>query len=409
MMFLYIKTVAYSALLSLSFAGAALAQDFTALARIDADQSVVRDLHRGIEVDLYLSQVVPYRVFTLDDPRRLVLDFREVDWRGASRDGMLKASGVSDLRFGVLRPGWSRMVVDLNDALRVDSAGMEVSDIDGTARLRVVMQSTDPVDFAERSGAPNDPEWAFLMADSTQSAPAKDPNGPLVVVIDPGHGGIDPGAQRAGINEADVMLQLAFELAEAVARAGMIPVLTRNDDSFVSLEERMTLARAAGADVLLSLHADALEGEQTSGASFYTLSEAGADRASQRMAERHDRADLIAGLDLSEQDDTIATVLMDLARLETRPQTARLASALVSGFENNQSPLHSRPRREAVLAVLNAADFPSVLIEVGFLSSDEDRARLLSPQGREKIVNGIVAGLFTWAAQEDSLAPLVRQ
>ncbi|WP_368183765.1 N-acetylmuramoyl-L-alanine amidase [Aestuariibius sp. HNIBRBA575] len=409
MMFLYIKTVVYSALLSLSVAGAALAQDFTALARIDAGQSVVRDLHRGIEVDLYLSQVVPYRVFTLDDPRRLVLDFREVDWRGASRDGMLKASGVSDLRFGVLRPGWSRMVVDLNDALRVDSAGMEVSDIDGTARLRVVMQSTDPVDFAERSGAPNDPEWAFLMADATQSAPAKDPNGPLVVVIDPGHGGIDPGAQRAGINEADVMLQLAFELAEAVARAGMIPVLTRNDDSFVSLEERMTLARAAGADVLLSLHADALEGEQTSGASFYTLSEAGADRASQRMAERHDRADLIAGLDLSEQDDTIATVLMDLARLETRPQTARLASALVSGFENNQSPLHSRPRREAVLAVLNAADFPSVLIEVGFLSSDEDRARLLSPQGREKIVNGIVAGLFTWAAQEDSLAPLVRQ
>jgi len=161
--------------------------------------------------------------------------------------------------------------------------------------------------------------------------------------------------------------------------------------------------------VFISLHADALETAQAHGASVYTLSGAAADQASARMAERHERGDLLAGLDLSGQDDTVATVLMDLARLETAPQSLRLADAVVAGLLGAGADLNSHPRREGPLAVLNAADFPSVLIEVGFLSSDRDQVRLTSPEGRAPIVAGILAALQSWAADEAARAALNRQ
>jgi len=390
----------------------ALAQDFTGLARLDVAQSQLRDGPQGrLDLTLYLSQPVPYRAFTLDDPRRLVIDFREVDWRGATRAAMLNADGATDLRFGVLRPGWSRMVVDLAGPMLLDAAGMAVDKVTGTATLHVVLRPATAEAHAAAAGAPPDAGWDMLAAlDVTLPAPPPAEDGPLVVVIDPGHGGIDPGAERDGMVEAQVMLQLAQEVAEALGRLDDIrPVLTRQADIFVPLADRMTLARAAGADVLVSLHADALEADQASGASVYTLSAEAVDQASARMAERHDRGDLLAGVDLSGQDDTVAMILMDMARLETGPQGARLADALVAGLRDSGARLNSRPRREGPLAVLNAADFPSVLVEVGFLSSERDRAALATPEGRAPLVAGIVLALQRWAADEAARAALVRQ
>jgi N-acetylmuramoyl-L-alanine amidase len=231
----------------------ALAQDFSGLARLDVTQSSLRDSDAGFEITLFLSQPVPYRAFTLDAPMRLVVDFRELDWRGATPEGLLASDGrASDLRFGVLRPGWSRMVVDLAQPLRLDQAGMEVSKLDGTATLRIALAPTDPDDFAARSGAPPDPAWDLLAGiDLTAAPPPRQEGGPLVVVIDPGHGGIDPGAEHGGLVEAHLMLALAQELAEALIRAdGFAVVLTREADVFVPLAQRMTIARAVGADVL---------------------------------------------------------------------------------------------------------------------------------------------------------------
>ncbi len=390
----------------------ALAQDFAGLARLDVAQSQLRDGPDGtLDLTLYLSQPVPYRAFTLDDPRRLVIDFREVDWRGATRAAMLNADGATDLRFGVLRPGWSRMVVDLAGPMVLDAAGMAVDKVTGTATLHVVLSPTTAEAHAAAAGAPPDAGWDMLAAlDITLPAAAPRAGGALVVVIDPGHGGIDPGAERGGMVEAQVMLQLAVEVAEAIARAGeMQPVLTRQSDIFVPLADRMSIARAAGADVLISLHADALETDQASGASVYTLSAEAVDQASARMAERHDRGDLLAGVDLSGQDDTVAMILMDMARLETGPQGVRLADALVAGLRDSGARLNSRPRREGPLAVLNAADFASVLVEVGFLSSELDRAALATPEGRAPLVAGIVLALQRWVAGEQARAPLLRQ
>lgn len=392
--------------------GGVQAQEAVEVARLDVALSQIRDLHAGLSVDLRLSQPVPYRVFTLDDPRRLVVDFQGIDWQGASRLGLLNADRAGDVRFGALRPGWSRMVVDLAGPMAIRAAGMSVQGEGGAARLRVMLDDVSAEVHAARAGAPPDPGWdMFAMIDPGVAVEAM-PQGRdvLVVVLDPGHGGIDPGAERDGLREADLMLSLAREVAQAIAAEGtMRPVLTRTADIFVPLDARMTIARTARADVLVSLHADALERDQAAGAAIYTLTKEATDAASDRMAERHGQGDLLAGVDLSGQDDTVARVLMDMARLETAPQGDRLAEALVKGLGDAGARLNGKPRREARLAVLTAADFPSVLIEAGFLSNAADRATLATPQGRAPIVAGIVLALQRWAGDEGARAPLLRR
>ncbi|MBU2357481.1 MAG: N-acetylmuramoyl-L-alanine amidase, partial [Alphaproteobacteria bacterium] len=310
-----------------------------------------------------------------------------------------------DVAFGVLRPGWSRLAVTLAQPLQVAQAGLSVDADTGAAVLSLQLSPTDAAGFAAMAGAPD----AEALPDAALTAAAPR-TGPLVVAIDPGHGGIDPGALRGRVHEADLMLQLGIELADAINRGGeMRAVLTRDSDTFVSLEGRMTIARAAGAGVMLSLHADALDDDVTRGASAYTLSPEGEDRSAQRMAERHERGDLLAGLDLTGQDDRVATVLMDMARADTAPQSDRLADALIAGLRASGATVNNRPRREERLAVLNAADFPSVLLEAGFLSNAADRAALSTTAGRAPLVAGITTALRDWTADEAARAPLKRQ
>jgi N-acetylmuramoyl-L-alanine amidase len=266
------------------------------------------------------------------------------------------------------------------------------------------MEPTDNAEFIAKSGAPIDPIWGTLEP-VIKPLPRPAENAPLVVVIDPGHGGIDPGAGHGGFKESDLMLQLGIEVAEALNRAGGVrAILTRDSDVFVPLQSRITIARQNNADLLISLHADALSEGQARGASIYTLSEDGEDDATARMAERHERGDILAGLDLSGQDDRVANVLMDLARFETGPQGQRLASHLLDQLNASGAKLHRRPLRRGRLAVLNAADFASVLLEVGFLSNSKDREMLLDSEKRRPLVDGIVAGVLIWALAEDARA-----
>ena len=393
----------WAVILWLGAAVAVAAQDAPTLARIEVEKSAVRDRRGGVSVELALSQAVPWRLFTLDAPWRLALDLRGVEWSGTEVRALLRSGRATDLHIGTAQPGWTRMVVDLAEPLMVEEAGMGVDPATGAARLSILLRPTDPETFAARATVPDPATVPF--------DPAPDrPEAPLVVAIDPGHGGIDPGAQRGSVREADLMLQLARDLARGLRGTGrMRPVLTREADMFVPLEERMTIARAAGADVLISLHADALEEDAATGASVYTLTAEAAEEAGARLVERHDPGDLLAGVDLSGQGDRVAGVLMELARLETAPQSERLAAALVANLRQSGAALNTRPRRKAELAVLMAADFPSVLLEAGFLSSDADRARLTDAHGRAQITAGIVAGLRDWAAEEAALAPLLRQ
>ncbi|OYW57940.1 MAG: hypothetical protein B7Z31_08810 [Rhodobacterales bacterium 12-65-15] len=183
-------------------------------------------------------------------------------------------------------------------------------------------------------------------------------------------------------------------------------VLTRDDDVFVPLETRTSIARSMEADIFLSLHADTLAEGEAQGATVYTLAEDASDAASAALAERHDRDDLLAGIDLSEQDDLVAEVLMDMARTETRPRTDRLAEAVVGAIRAAEIRMHRRPRQTAGFSVLKTPDIPSVLLELGFLSSARDFSRLTDPDWRATMAGAIRTALVTWDAEDSALRQL---
>lgn len=366
-----------------------LATGAAAQVNVDPDRSAVRDGWWGsLFVELGFDQIVPYRVFTLDEPRRLVLDFEGVSFAGLSADAIVSGDRASAVRFGPLRPGWSRMVVDLAGPLVITQAGM-TSQSDG-ADLAVVLEQATAAEFTADSGAPPDPGWEITTRFDAQIAAAIAASNDYVAVIDPGHGGIDPGADQGGIKEADLMLIMGEELAVKLNELdGVRAVMTRDADIFIPLSARLTFARQVGADLFISLHADALEEDEAQGASVYTLSTGGGAAAAQRIVERHERGDLLAGVDLDTAEDRVATALMQLARAETGPAARRFADALVASMRAQGVRLNNRPRREGQFAVLTAADFPSILIEAGFLSNAQDRAILATAEGRARISRAI--------------------
>lgn len=382
---------------------------FSGLARLDTAQSTISDTRHGLEVTLTLSQGVPYRVFTLDDPARLVMDFREVDWSGAEAGALINGARALGLRLGQIRPGWSRMVVDLAGPHMLEEAGLRIDRQSGAARLQVRLGREDAGGFAASAGTPDVPGWDLPAAVSAPATPRAD-DGVFRVVLDPGHGGIDPGAEVDGTQEKDLMLIFARELREVLLRAGGFDVvLTRDADEFVSLERRVALAHRAGADVFLSLHADALSGARARGASVYTLSDSASDAASAALAERHNRADILAGVDLSGKDDVVADILMDLARMETQPRSEHLARVFLEGFRAAGLPLLSRPKRHAGFSVLKAPDIPSVLIELGFLSSPRDLKNLRDAEWRAQVAQAVSDALGLWRDADAARAGLVRQ
>ena len=392
-------------------AGMAHAQeDLTALARFDAADSDVTTRGQATEIRLRLSQPVPYRVFTLGNPLRVVMDFQEVDWSGFDPALFTELPLVDVANAGVLRPGWSRLVMTLRTPVSIAGAGMETGLSGGEAEVTLRLVPTSLDDFLAGAGEPQSVAWALPEVVETNE-PIRRQTGdrPIVVVLDPGHGGIDPGAENGSVDEADLVLEFAYVLHELLIRSGFIVVMTRYDDSFVSLERRITLARSARADVFISLHADALEEGRATGATAYTLDEEASDEASARLAERHDRADLLAGVDLSENDDEIATVLMELARLETAPRSLTLAGSLIDGLEEADIRIYKHPLQVAAFSVLKAPDIPSVLLELGFLSNPRDLNDMQNDEWQLQAARGLVNALRNWASADAAEARLIRQ
>ncbi len=382
---------------------AARGQELTALARLDAAQSSITAAGGGVEIALAISQSVPWRVRVLDQPPRLILDVREVDWTGIDRVAT-PAPQIAGLRAGVFRAGWSRLVLELGAPMLVGLSEMETGQEGAMIRLR--LDPADPAAFAAAATLPEPAEWALPRA-ADLPPPVVRGEGPVLVLLDPGHGGIDPGAERDGVTEAGLMLTFARELKERLLRDGRFAVvMTREEDVFVPLETRVSIARAAGAQVFLSLHADSLAEGEAQGATVYTLSEDATDEAAAALAERHERDDLLAGIDLTAQDDLVATILIDMARTETQPRTDRLAAALVAAIKAADLRTHRKPHQQAGFSVLKSPDIPSVLLEVGFMSSDRDLRRLQDPQWRGRMADALVAGLAAWAEEDAAIKAL---
>lgn len=233
-----------------------------------------------------------------------------------------------------------------------------------------------------------------VATEALAQAKAKLPVKLHLVVLDPGHGGVDPGAiGRGGTYEKDVALATAREVARQLEATRRYRVrLTRDDDEFIPLHERVTLARAAGGDLFLSIHADALPNASMRGASIYTLSEQASDRQTAALAARENRADLIAGIDLSRHEPVVSEILLDLARRQTNNLSIQLARELVTDL-GHQVPMLTNSHRSAGFAVLKAPDIPSALVEIGCLSNrDEERLLQRAPYQR-KVASGLVRSI----------------
>ncbi|WCR09439.1 N-acetylmuramoyl-L-alanine amidase [Paracoccus stylophorae] len=355
-----------------------------------------------MELRLTLTRAVPYRVYLVGDPIRLIVDLQGVDFAGSRPDDLFGADLVPAIRWGHYRRGWSRVVIELPGPYRVQSAGQRTTA--PQPQITIALHPVDEADFAPR------PSAATALRDlppPAEFAPAAPPE-KLVVALDPGHGGIDPGAQAGSASEADLVLSFAHDLRAALQARGVEVAMTREDDSFVRLEERMTRARAAGAQLFLSLHADALPQGQAAGATVYLWNPASDGRAARQLAMRHDRDDLVAGVDLAGQDDALADTLMDFARTDTQPRSENFARWLTSRMALMGIGMHGRPVKGAAFSVLKSPDIPSALLELGFISDDSDRANLTDPSWRARMVEVVADAITGWARDDRARSAMLR-
>jgi N-acetylmuramoyl-L-alanine amidase len=342
------------------------------------------------------SQKVDVRAFTLADPYRVVIDMPQVAFQFRPRTGETGRGLIKAFRFGLVMPGGSRIVIDLARPVRIDKAFVLDAANDQPARLVLDLTAIDREAFmrlAALDGRASDNR----KAESQPENKAGDPR-PLIV-IDPGHGGIDNGTKAAtGEMEKTIVLEFSLMLRDKIERIGKYRVvMTRIDDSFVALGDRVALARARQASLFVSIHADALahgEGD-AQGATVYTLSERPSDARAARLAEAENRADVIAGLDLSSEPKDVAGILIDLARRETKSFSVQFAQTVVNAMKS-AARLHQNPLKSASFVVLKAPDVPSVLVELGFVSNKTDLKSLISPEWRERTADSIVQAVDTY-------------
>jgi N-acetylmuramoyl-L-alanine amidase len=246
---------------------------------------------------------------------------------------------------------------------------------------------------------------APLPAPSLGPTPAPRRENPKrVIVIDPGHGGVDPGAiSLGGVYEKAITLGVAEEIARQLNASGRYKVvMTRADDTFIRLRERVAIARQANADLFISIHADSLNNHAIGGMSIYTLSETASDHEAEALATKENKADIIAGVDLRDESPQVSTILIDLAQRETKNLSAKLARAVIDEIGHDR-PLLPRPHRFAGFAVLTAPDVPSVLIELGYLSNRTDERELLDPGHRQRFARGIERAIDRFFAAQGRL------
>lgn len=349
---------------------------------------------------LDVSEKTAFSLFSLDDPYRVVIDLPAVNWAiggGAAPGGGL----IKRFRFGSFSPTTSRMVLDLAGPATVESSF--VLPPSGEAqhyRLVIDLVPVSAEEFARQAALSAPPPPAAATPVPTLKPEA--PEGKRIVVVDAGHGGVDPGAiGHNGTYEKLVTLAAAKELKSALEATGRyVVVLTRERDIFVSLRDRVEIGRHAGAELFISLHADSHDSTRLRGASVYTLSEKASDKEAAELAARENKSDIIAGLDLSDQyDDDVAAILITLTQRETMNCSATFATLLVPELGKKLNLLN-HSHRSAGFRVLKAPDMPSILIEMGYLSNVKDEAMLRSPAGRAPLVEGIVEAVDRFFAKK---------
>jgi len=338
-----------------------------------------------------------FKVHYVANPYRVLIDLPETDF-GIKPDE-LEARGIfSDIRYGTMAEGRSRIVLTASRPVGVVLA--EVQEEQGAASYRLVID-TAIVTGEVFQGQMEKQNWQQASAPAVDKPsvilPGGKADGPFVIAVDAGHGGIDNGARGANTKteEKNVTLAFARQLAEALnALPDTRAILTRDKDEFLSLSQRVQVARSEGANLLISIHADTLKQKDIRGATVYTISDKASDSLAASLAERENLSDQIAGMAFVDEPAEVADILLDLTRRETQAFSINLAESVVGKFKD-EVLLINNPHRHAGFRVLTAPDVPSILLELGFLSNKEDEQLLVDPAWQKK-----VAGLIAKAVEE---------
>ena len=350
---------------------------------------------------LDLDRKIDARAFVLGDPYRVVVDIPQVSFNLPAGSGTVERGLIRAFRYGLVMPGGSRVVFDLTGPVRIEKTYVMDAANGQPARLVVELAAVErsafkpsqpgesqaqlrPSIVADASGA------AVEVAGSAKNTKSSDPR--PVVVIDPGHGGVDNGTQAAsGESEKSLVLDFAKALRDRIEKGGKFRVvMTRDDDTFVPLADRVKIARANTASLFVSIHADALpkrEGD-AQGATIYTLSDKASDAEAEKLAEAENKADAIAGINLTEEPADVADILIDLTQRETRTFSSRFARMLANEMKN-VARMHKHPLKSAGFRVLKAHDVPSVLVELGYVSNKDDLQHLVSENWRSRTVGSV--------------------
>ncbi|MFO0987721.1 MAG: N-acetylmuramoyl-L-alanine amidase [Alphaproteobacteria bacterium] len=386
----------------LAGAGQAAAEPSVSEVRISRHEGLTR-------ISIGLSEAVQFRAHVLGAPYRVIVDLPPVDWR-LGTEARLDSPPVTAWRYGSFGKDVRRIVFDVDRPVRIQKT-FALPPKDKAQEWRLVIDleriSKDEFDRILREQRGTLPDYT-APGDEARAGQRARRDSPLVV-IDPGHGGIDPGATgKNGTSEKDIVLLVAKELRDRIWNSGKYRVLmTRGADYYIALRQRFEIARSAGADIFISLHADSSPVRASRGLSVYTLSAQASDEEAAALARRENRADLVAGVDISRNDTRVAGILIDLAQRQSLHNAHRLAGAIVAALEGRVE-LVPKPLRSAGFAVLKAPDVASVLIEMGHLSNPKEEHQLRDPAYRAKLAEGLMKGIDRYFAAKGKGAPARR-
>jgi N-acetylmuramoyl-L-alanine amidase len=369
---------------------------------------------------LDLDKTVPFRAFALADPYRVVVDVPQINFQLPAGTGTAGRGLIKAFRYGLVMPGGSRIVFDLTGPAKIANSYVLEAANGQPSRLVLEFAETDPTSFIQSLTSESRPELRPAIADAAANAPAspeaKSDAGPEpkpsdskpevadsrpLIVIDPGHGGPDNGTQANGQNEKSLVLAFGLALRDRIEKGGKYRVvMTRTDDTFIPLNDRVKIARSQSAALFVSIHADFLphrEGD-VQGATIYTVSDRASDAEAERLAEAENKADAIGGVNLTEEPTDVADILIDLAQRETRTFSNRFAR-LLAGEMKNATRMYKHPLKSAGFRVLKAPDVPSVLVELGYVSNKADLEHLVSENWRSKTVGSMAQAIDAFFAK----------
>ena len=371
-------------------------------ARLIKENSFAKDrFFGGIEINLQLSQGVPYKIWMERDPLSLIIDFNVLNFNGIDLEKINQSKNIKSIEIKELDNEWSRLSFQLADYWAIENTEMSISPQDNSASLSIFLKSISEGIFS----LTDKPNKDF----SSNKISAIEDND-FVVVLDPGHGGRDPGAEAGGYRESSLMLELAEAVKESLIRnTDFKVVLTRTEDKFLSLEDRITIASQSDANLFISLHADAVIEGEASGTTVYLLSDKATDKMSAQLASRHDRSEILRGVDLSGLDSQVASVLLDMARQETKPRSEAVASFILKVFKEKITELSSQPLRYAAFSVLKSPDIPSILIEAGFMSTPSDLQNLTTKKWRREFADSLAEAISRWHVRDKENKVLLRE